>query len=149
MSKVASKRHGHFPTWEEVCQHNPEDLDIFAKTEYAVEADAFARRALEIITSERITWEENVPKVMYIFEIGHIHGRPINVQCTWAKLNGHLIMFYTGVNSLVDWNMIEDWLKVRLPKDACKGTRYERGRLRRFTAENFKELEGLIGRRGA
>ena len=43
-------------------------------------------------------------------EIGTLKKRPICIQFTFAKINGHKVAFYEGSSQLVDYKMIEDWL---------------------------------------
>lgn len=56
-----------------------------------------------------IKWEQRNPGCSV--RIGTVDGRPINVGVSYAYLNGHLVVFYEGLSQLVDWAMIDSWIR--------------------------------------
>src|SRR5574337_459163 len=54
-------------------------------------------------------WEQET--IGRIVTIGKLDKRPINVQVWWAKLNGKRVLFYEACSQLVDYKLVEEWLK--------------------------------------
>ncbi len=84
-----------------------------AKTFLAIEADSYAYRMI---------WKEYKDKYTFVQdssglarEIGRIGKRPIMLEFSWWEVNGHRVLFYSCCSQLVDWKMIEDWLKKYMP----------------------------------
>ncbi len=117
------------------------------ETEFVVEADTFAQHTLWEKWSAQslikhiwkdgsdshfntIKWEQLSPG--YIETIGYIKKRPISIEIYWAKLNGHLIMFYNCCSLLADYKMVEDWLDKN-----CNPTYDNGARKARVDANNF------------
>lgn len=83
--------------------------DTIEKVKYAVETTSYESLALWKEWHERVNWEQLNPGK--ICTVGHINDRPINVELSWNKINGHKILFYHGCSMLVDHDMVEKWLK--------------------------------------
>ena len=91
-----------------------------AKTFHAIEADSYAFHQI---------WKEyfyDVPKEKRKFnfvqdssgrglEVGRINKRPIVLNFRWWIINDRPVLFYGCNSQLVDWKMIEDWLKKYMP----------------------------------
>lgn len=90
----------------------PLDYEVdprFKDTEFLIEADEFAQFALWREWHGRVKWEEESAGLAYT--VGEIGGSPVVVSCFWAKLNGHRVCFYNATSRVIDWEMIETWLK--------------------------------------
>jgi hypothetical protein len=46
-----------------------------------------------------------------VYTIGKINNRPINIELSWAKLNGHYVTFWESNSELVDYKMLREWLE--------------------------------------
>lgn len=57
----------------------------------------------------RMTWEQLNPAELRT--IGHIQNRPICVSMTWARINGIVCCFWDGTSELVDYKMIEKYVR--------------------------------------
>ncbi len=89
---------------------------------YLIEATDFEQHSLwrqhacESDNSEPIcvTWERLNPG--HIEQVGSQvsypseEPNPINVQLTWARINGQQVCFYTSNSRCVNWKFIEEWL---------------------------------------
>lgn len=53
----------------------------------------------------------------YLHTIGHINDRPICISPMIHKIGGVNVMYVEASSGLVDWEMIEEWVKDRVPKD--------------------------------
>lgn len=53
------------------------------------------------------SWEQEMSGIG--ITIGHVDGRPVVIDITWAKLEGYRVLFYDAMSQLADWKMIEDW----------------------------------------
>jgi hypothetical protein len=52
----------------------------------------------------------------YIYTVGRINDRPINIELRWFGIDGVIVCLYDGISQLVDWKMIEDHLTEKFPK---------------------------------
>lgn len=48
-------------------------------------------------------------------QIGIINKKPVMLNFRWWIVNGHPVLFYGCNSQVVDWEMIEDWLKKYMP----------------------------------
>lgn len=71
--------------------------------------------------------------------VGHISGRPIVVGINWAEVNGVLVMFWEGISQLVDYAMIDYWIRSVCSPTWDKGTR-----LAHTDAMNFHHVLSYI-----
>lgn len=90
----------------------------FKDTEFIIEADDFARQALwerysgealEPTTRNTIKWDQD--GMGWMDTIGHVNKMPVCVTFVWAKLNGHLVVFYHACSRMVDHEMVDDYMK--------------------------------------
>ena|SRR5581483_3409967 len=90
----------------------------FKDTEYVVEADSYAMQSLwerwstEALHKHKdfnfINWRQD--SMGSCVHIGDLDKRPVVVTFFWAKLNGHLVVFWEATSEVVDYKMVEEWL---------------------------------------
>jgi hypothetical protein len=85
----------------------------FAATEFVVEADDFSRRALwaeneTLDTGRSLHWEDDPAGLAIV--LGEVAGLPVNVSFVWARLDGHLVLFYSAVSLVTHRGIVERWL---------------------------------------
>ena len=51
--------------------------------------------------------------------LGYIDDRPIYITLWTALIDGHKILFVDATSQLVDWAMVDEWIKLNVP-DALK-----------------------------
>lgn len=90
--------------------------DNIAATRYIVEASDTEQLFLWVENRDRamsgktaVAWESD--SLGYSETIGHVKKLPVVLHLRWAKLDGVLVMFYEPVSRMVDWELIEKWLK--------------------------------------
>ena len=76
-----------------------------------VEATDFERHTLWHC-HERVNWKDD--GIGYGHQIGTLNERPIFVAFNFATIDGKRICFWHATSSLVDYDMIEEWLKTNL-----------------------------------
>lgn len=81
----------------------------FAQVEYIVEADDFAQHALWNSWHEAIKWEAD--SSARLVGLGILIGRNVTVEVRFARLNGHMVMFYNGNSDLVDHTMVGSFVE--------------------------------------
>ena len=81
------------------------------------------------------TWVQDMSGPL--ITVGWIQDRPVYIAPLVHIVNGRHIMFVETTSSLVDWDMIEYWLKENVP---CARTRHEGKYLNKETAQNFHNL---------
>nr|QBK87364.1 MAG: hypothetical protein LCMAC201_02740 [Marseillevirus LCMAC201] len=93
------------------------DLDNrFTTTEYFIEATSFEQRVLlyqNELLDEKYTVE--VENLGIGSTIGYLAKRPVYLNFSWAKINGHRICFYNPTSQVVDWVMTTDFLSKQFP----------------------------------
>lgn len=68
----------------------------------------------------------------YMHTIGHINDRPICITPLVHVIDGVNVLYVEATSGLVDWEMIEDWVKARVPEgtqicnDPCNAISYIR-----------------------
>ena len=110
---------------EESLKHINQIDKRLAETFYAIEADSYAYHQI---------WKEyfySVPPEKRKFDfvqdysgigvtIGPMRSHngsqmPIVLQFNWWIINGHRVLFYHASSQVVDWGLIEKWLKKYMP----------------------------------
>jgi len=95
--------------------HSERERDLIKKTICIMEGDSFNYWQLYYHYENRIkSWKQLSPG--YIVECGRLDNRPINIELHWSKLEGHVVAFFKPCSQLVDWLIIDDWLKRNFPK---------------------------------
>lgn len=67
-----------------------------------------------------VSWEEQ--RSGPLITVGKLDKRPVCIAPLVHTVNGKKIMFLEATSVLVDWNMIEKWLRINLPESAFNGT---------------------------
>lgn len=96
---------------------NDEHKDLAARCVGVVEANSFERLSLWQKKSPRSetsrnpvnTWQDLGSGCM--FHVGDCDGRPVNVEISFACINGKWVMFYWPCSQVVDFNLVEEWLE--------------------------------------
>jgi uncharacterized protein YbdZ (MbtH family) len=70
--------------------------------------------------NERVDWEQDSSGWMRV--VGELAGFPINIDLSWAIVDGVLVLFWDGISRVVDYQMCEDWLKEHVPAFAQRHT---------------------------
>jgi len=83
--------------------------DLMKNTYYAVEANNFEQMFLYTQNQRKNKWDE-IQSGAHI-TLGHIDERPICVLLNWALINEFPVLFYEPVSVLVDYVIIDEWLK--------------------------------------
>lgn len=81
----------------------------FANVEFMVEADSFAQQALWSMWQEGITWNSDTSA--RTVGLGILIGRNVTVEVRFARLNGHMVMFYNANSDLVDRTMVNTFVE--------------------------------------
>ena len=125
--------------------YNPDSSNLLQETKFVVEADSFAQLTLwreyakdstRKTDLNTLTWEQINPGSMRT--IGFIKKKPVSIELTWARINGHIIMFYNACSQMVDHKMVEDWL------DQNCNPIYDHGRQARTDAMNFHAIRSVV-----
>lgn len=87
--------------------------DFTAGTTYLVEATSFEQLTLWQQWHEKVEWKEHpqgkAPTV------GLLDGRPVVLCFFYAHLSGAKVMFWYATSQVVDYLMIDDYLKENFP----------------------------------
>lgn len=81
----------------------------YSQTEYLVEATSFEKTALWKDYSTTHDWRDHLDG--YLPVCGSLNDRPICISALWADIEGRLVMFWHPTSNLVDYEVIEFWLK--------------------------------------
>lgn len=84
-----------------------------------VEATSFERSCLWERNKDRREWKDRL--LGYSVHAGKDADRPVVFSISSAIIDGNKILFIEPTSMLVDWKMIEEWLKTNLPKSAFRG----------------------------
>ncbi|CAN5194152.1 hypothetical protein BH11CYA1_BH11CYA1_23520 [soil metagenome] len=103
LSEVAARL--RIPRLADIAPNEP----CFAQVEFAVEADRFAQQALWSMWQEGITWDSDTSA--RTVGLGILIGRNVTVEVRFARLNGHMVMFYNGNSDLVDRTMVNSFVE--------------------------------------
>jgi hypothetical protein len=115
--------------------------------EYIKEFLAGIVGVVEATSSEKhFLWKEyaHTKKVTWVsggggpgLTVGYIDKRPVCISLLVDVINGKKILFLEATSELVDWKMIDAWLKENTPTTALReGTEY----VNKVTACNFFNL---------
>ncbi len=88
-------------------------------TKAAVEANSFEKQALWKEYHEKLEWEDDTrggPMVT----VGTIDNRSVNISLLWSKLDGINVLFWFPTSQIVDYKLIEEWLKENCPRELFK-----------------------------
>lgn len=71
-------------------------------------ADDPTARLHDPYNRRRVKWEQLSPGSMTT--VASVLRRPVTISCFWARLDGHIVLFYSPTSELVDWKRINAWL---------------------------------------
>lgn len=94
-----------------------------ARTEYLVEADGFAKQELWARWHDRykVPWKDFGMGTSR--EIGRIDKRPVCVTVFWSQIGREKVVgFWHATSQVVDYVMIEEWLKKEFPRVGARCT---------------------------
>lgn len=103
LSDVAARF--RIPRLAEIAPNDPR----FALVEFIVAADDFSQQALWSMWQEGITWDSDTTRTTV--GLGILIGRNVTVEVRFARLNGHMVMFYNGNSDLVDHGMVNTFVE--------------------------------------
>lgn len=103
LSEVAARF--RIPRLAEIAPLDPR----FAQVEFIVAADDFSQQALWSMWQEGITWDSDTSRLTV--GLGILIGRNVTVEVRFARLNGHMVMFYNGNSDLVDHTMVSSFVE--------------------------------------
>lgn len=83
-----------------------------------VEATSFEKMKLwdQYKNEKKVSWVES--GTGYLETVGTILDRPVCLSMFTNVVDGHKILFIEATSQLVDWVMIDEWLKENLPESA-------------------------------
>jgi hypothetical protein len=89
----------------------------FADTVFFIEATGFEQQILweqndKRPAGERLSWGEDCRGFIHV--IGYVDSRPVNVSFSFATLNGARVCFYEAVSQVVDFEMVDKFLREEL-----------------------------------
>lgn len=90
-----------------------------AKTLFVVQATSF--ETLCLWSENARQWEQVYPA--WLVTVGELDSRPICVSMSWARIDGHLVMFWEATSAVVDTVQIEKWLSQHFAGKWDSGTR--------------------------
>jgi hypothetical protein len=106
-------------------QYNQEVESYEKHTVYLVEATdqekhfLWERWALQnvqyptALPKEKVDWKEiSIGKVR---TVGEVNNKPICIGLTWVYINSQLVCFYETTSRMVDWDMIDNYVRNRWP----------------------------------
>ena len=105
-----------------------------------VDANSFETLSLwqqNQIRDNQRTWEES--RNGYLVTVGQMDDRPICLSVSYATIDGHKILFIDACSEVVDYAMIEEWLKKYLPETAWT-ERFGGKYINRTNAMNFHNV---------
>jgi hypothetical protein len=70
-------------------------------------------KELASMTVKQIEWI--VQSECPIFEVGQLEGEPVTIFCSYARLNGHCVLFVEPEGDRYDRNMMLNWLSTQIP----------------------------------
>ena len=88
-----------------------ENEENFKDVVFAIEATHFEKLSLWQLNEKSKcikSWEENFPG--WIVVIGYVDKMPVAVHLSYAKLNGHKVVFYNASSLIVDHEMVRNWI---------------------------------------
>lgn len=103
LSEVAARF--RIPRLAEIAPLDPR----FAQVEFIVAADDFSQQALWSMWQDGITWDSDTTRSTV--GLGILIGRNVTVEVRFARLNGHMVMFYNGNSDLVDHTMVNTFVE--------------------------------------
>lgn len=116
--KFGPKKLPAFPNTENIFVFNDNFIDTFVSSAIGSEL-VFLRAMHTAVLKHNKKIEENNNKLVhweqvgmgYHHKIGEINDRPIYLDLSFAYINDKKVLFYECTSHLVDYEMVENWLK--------------------------------------
>jgi len=83
------------------------------ETKLIVEANSYERVTLWERWVDKTEWQEH--RQGRLVTVGAYRNRPVCVSLVWAAIRGKAVCFLEATSELVDWKMIDAWLKKEFP----------------------------------
>lgn len=113
--------------------------DFFGEARLVVEASSFEHQALWKEFADKISWKQVLHGT--IPTVGHLEGKPVSVSIQFAVLEGHGVLFWHPTSVMVNYELIEAWLR-----DSVKKFQGENHDAVFTDANNFRgEFSRLVG----
>lgn len=111
---------------------NDSEIDKrFKETVFVVECNSneiqmlwekFCKQSMHQTDLTIFDWEQINPG--FLETVGHVNDDPVCVSVSWARINGFMICFYEATSNVVNYSMIDVWMKEKCYPTWDKGTRY-------------------------
>lgn len=79
------------------------------RTSFVVYASDAERMFIWKLWNSVLKFEQDIQGT--IIDIGYVARRPITIEMYWFIIEGHRVAFINGCSMLVDYAMIDDWVK--------------------------------------
>lgn len=90
-----------------------------------------ARRFHPTSPMPRVLWEQDSSG--WLSDVGHIEDSPVCISVMFARIAGHMVLFWEATSIMVNHTMIADWLLNNVPAHArghhCDAGGFSPGRL--------------------
>jgi hypothetical protein len=105
--------------------HAQDNDPRWSAVHYLVEATEYERHAAWCFRAKQSPWTYDLRAMNdvewtqtspgYNWQVGELAGRRVFVGLQWDYLDGQLVCFWEATSSVVDYDMIEAWLKEKFP----------------------------------
>ena len=86
---------------------------LWKATKLIVEASSYERMTLWERRVDKTEWQQHLQD--HLVTVGTYRNRPVCVSFVWATIRGKVVLFLEATSELVDWTMIDAWLKKEFP----------------------------------
>ena len=90
-----------------------ETTRLWKTTKLIVEANSYERMTLWEGWVNKAEWQQHLQG--RLVTVGTYRNRPVCVSLVWATIQGKVVCFLEATSELVDWKMIDVWLKQEFP----------------------------------
>lgn len=90
-----------------------ETAGLWKATKLIVEASSYERMTLWERWVDKTEWQQHLQD--HLVTVGTYRNRPVCVSFVWATIRGKVVLFLEATSELVDWTMIDAWLKKEFP----------------------------------
>jgi hypothetical protein len=102
--------------------------DRWLATRYLVEATSYEKHAAWCFRAKQSPWKYDLHAMNdvewvqtspgYNWKVGELAGKLVHVNLQWDYIDGALVCFWEPTSRVVDYDMIEAWLKKKFPNAA-------------------------------
>lgn len=86
---------------------------LWKETKLIVEANSYERMTLWDKWVDKTEWQQHLQG--RLVTVGAYRNRAVCVSLVWATIRGKAVCFLEATSELVDWKMIDAWLKKEFP----------------------------------